>query len=127
MIAADARIGDANRPTILVMVVPYVLATSLAYIMRSDYHVIAPNLDAGERPPLRRWDAVLTMGAAQVSKSLSQLIIELPEASFDTPVTVTANDSRSFVTVSRAHPIEDVVALVGQHLSLPRRTPEGAP
>jgi hypothetical protein len=105
------------RPTILVLVVPYVLATALASNIRPLYDVVAPNLDAGETAPRLRWDAVLTLGAAPSQEDLSALVIGLPDTSFKEPVTVTVNHRRTYVRVSEEHPIEDVVALLRRHLA----------
>lgn len=117
MKAPEPTISGVLRPTILVLAVPYVLATSLASNIRSLYDVVAPNLDAGETAQGLRWDAVLTMGAVESKDDLSELVIGLPDTSFKEPVTVTANHQRTYVRVNEEHPIEDVVALLRQYLA----------
>lgn len=117
MRAGDPTVGGVLRPTILVLAVPYVLATSLASNIRSIYDVVAPNLDAGETAQGLRWDAVLTLGAVEGEEVLSELVIGLPDTSFKEPVTVTVNHRRTYVRVSVEHPIEDIVALLRHHLA----------
>lgn len=107
------------RPTILVMVAPYVVATALAFRLRTHYNVVAPNLDAGETVPPRPWDAVLAFTAGPIPRNMSRLIVELPNTSFDDPIMVTLNQQTSPVQVTRSHPIDDVVALLQHHLSPP--------
>ncbi len=60
MNAAEPQIREQERPTILVMVVPYVLATAMEANLRGRYNVVAPDLDAGEAVPSMRSDAVLS-------------------------------------------------------------------
>ena len=109
--------GGVLRPTVLILAVPYVLATSLASNIRPLYDVVAPNLDAGETAQGMEWDAVLTLGAVESDENLSELVIGLPDISFKEPVTVTVNQRRTYVRVSEEHPIEDVVALLRHHLA----------
>lgn len=109
--------GSDLRPTILVLVIPYVLATALASNIRPLYEVFAPNLDAGETAPGLRWDAVVTLGHVGSQEELSDLVIGLPDTSFKDPVTVTVNHRKTYVRVSEEHPIEDVVALLRRHLA----------
>ncbi len=116
MKAGEPTISGVLRPTILVLAVPYVLATSLASNIRPLYDVVAPNLDAGETAQGLRWDAVLTMGV-ESKDDLSELVIGLPDTSFKEPVTVTVNHRRTYVRVNEEHPIEDVVALLRQYLA----------
>lgn len=117
MNGAGPHIGDVDRPTILVMAVPYVLATALATNLQTLYNVVAPNLDAGETAPSMRWDAVLAVAAVAIRKDISRVVIELPGSSFDEPVMVTANDCTTPVQLTRAHVMDDVVALLAAHLS----------
>jgi hypothetical protein len=117
MSVAESRVGDGDRPTILVVAVPYVLATALACKLQALYNVVAPNVGAGESAPSMRWDAVLTLATVAIRKDISGLIIELPNTSFDEPVMVTVNERTTPVRVTPAHPIDDVVALLEHHLS----------
>lgn len=118
MSAAEPRTHEAERPTILVMVVPYVLATALHFNLREHYDVVAPDLDSGETIPSKRWDAILSVAGVPIPEDIvTGLIIELPNTSFEEPVIVTVNDRTAPVHVTVADPIQDVAALLQHHLS----------
>lgn len=117
MSVAEPAVHDVERPTILVMAVPYVLATALAFNLRDRYNVVAPNLDAGETAPSRRWDAVLSLADVPVPKDTSGVVIELPNTTFHEPVMVTVDERTTPVHVSAEYPMLDVVALLEHHLS----------
>lgn len=118
MSAAEQRTHEGERPTILVMAVPYVLATALDFNLRSRYNVVAPDLDSGETVPEIRWDAILSIAGVPIPEDIvTGLIIELPDTSFEEPVMVTANDRTAPVHVTVAHPMQDLAALLEHHLS----------
>lgn len=118
MDAAEPQIREQERPTILVMVVPYVLATAMEANLRGRYNVVAPDLDAGEAVPSMRSDAVLTIAGIPISEDIdTDVIIELPNTSFEDPVIVTVNDRTAQVHVTLEHPMHDVEALLEQYLS----------
>ncbi|HEV2809434.1 MAG TPA: hypothetical protein VGV93_03430 [Acidimicrobiales bacterium] len=118
MSVAEPQVREQDRPTILVMVVPYVLATAMEAILRGRYNVVAPDLDAGEAVPSMRSDAVLTIAGVPIRGDIdTDVIIELPETSFEDPVIVTVNDRTAEVHVTLEHPMQDVEALLEQHLS----------
>lgn len=117
MSAGEPAIRGLLRPTILVLAVPYVLATALASNIRPLYDVVAPNLEAGEKAEGVGWDAVVTLGAVASEEDLSELVIGLPDTSFKEPVTVTVNHRKTYVRVSQDHPIEDIVAILRHHLA----------
>ena len=116
MSVADPPIYEGPRPTILVMAVPYVLATALAFDLGEAYNVVAPNLAAGETAPSMRWDAVLSFADVSIPKDISGLFIELPTTSFKDPVMVTVNDSTTPVHLTGEYPILKLVALLEHHL-----------
>ncbi len=118
---ADAA-GDTSRftrsvprPAVLVVAVPRVCASALAFSLEQEdvYDVCAPDVTAGEPLPVRRFDAVVTTVPAP--EALGDVVIELPE-SFDRPVTVSVHDVTFPVTVSENHPIEDVTHLLHRYL-----------
>ncbi|HEV2071836.1 MAG TPA: hypothetical protein VGR26_18795 [Acidimicrobiales bacterium] len=116
--AAEPRVRERERPTILVIVVPYVLATAMESNLSGRYNVVAPDLDAGETVPAMRSDAVLTIAGVPIREDIdTDLIIELPNTSFEDPVMVTVNDRTAQVHVTLEHPMHDVEALLDQHLS----------
>lgn len=117
MSAVERRIDEVGRQTILVMAVPYVLATALAFNLRGRYNVVAPDLDAGETVPSKQWDAVLSLAGVPIPTGISRLVIELPDTSFDEPVMVRVDDRTTPVHVMGARPIQEVVALLEHHLS----------
>ena len=118
MSVAEPQVREEDRPTILVMVVPYVLATAMEAILRGRYNVVAPDLDAGEAVPSMRSDAVLTIAGVPIHEDIdTDVIIELPNTSFEDPVIVTVNDRTAQVHVTLEHPMHDVEALLEQHLS----------
>lgn len=117
MSAVERRIDEVGRQTILVMAVPYVLATALAFNLRARYNVVAPDLDAGETVPSKQWDGVLSLAGVPIPTGISRLVIELPDTSFDEPVMVTVNDRTTPVHVTGARAIQEVVALLEHHLS----------
>ncbi len=118
MSAAEPGVREQERPTILVMVVPYVLATAMETNLRGRYNVVAPNLDAGETVPSMRSDAVLTIAGVPIREDIdTDVIIQLPNTSFEDPVMVTVNDHTAQVHVTLEHPMHDVEALLEQHLS----------
>ena len=113
---AEPRIREVERPTILVMAVPYVLATALAFDLGERYNVVAPNLAAGETAPSVRWDAVLRFADVSIPKDFSGLVIELPITSFKDPVMVTVKDNTTPVHLTSKNPMLEVVALLEHHL-----------
>ena len=117
MSAAERPIHEVERPTVLVMAVPYVLATALAFNLRGRYNVVAPNLDAGETAPSRRWDAVLSVADVPVPEDISGVVIELPTTTFHEPMMVRMAERTTPVQVSAEYPILDFVALLEHHLS----------
>ena len=116
MSAAEPQIHEVERPTILVMAVPYVLATALAFDLGEGYNVVAPNLAAGETAPSMRWDAVLSFADVSIPEDFSGLVIELPTTSFKDPVMVTFKDNTTPVHLPGQYPIREVVALLEHHL-----------
>ena len=118
MSAAEPQVREQDRPTILVMVVPYVLATALESILSGRYNVVAPDLHAGETVPSMRWDAVLTIAGVPMREDIDTgVIIELPNTSWQDPVFVTVNHRTARVHVTVEHPMHDVEAVLEQHLS----------
>ncbi len=117
MSAAEPRVHEMERPTILVMVVPYVLATAIVLDLRARYDVVAPDLHNGEAVRSTRWDAVLSIAGVPIPDDiLTGLIIELPNTSFEDPVLVTVNDRTAPVHVAVTQPMQGVEALLEQHL-----------
>ena len=117
MSAAQPAVHEVERPTVLVMAVPYVLATALEFNLRGRYNVVAPNLDAGEPPPSMRWDAVVSIAGVPVPKDISGVVIELPNTTFHEPVMVTVDERTIPVYVSAEYPMLDVVALLEHHVA----------
>ncbi|MDQ4133541.1 MAG: hypothetical protein M3179_10120, partial [Actinomycetota bacterium] len=80
-----------RRPAVLVVAVPRVCASALAFSLAQGgrYDVYAPDVAAGEAVPVRRFDAVLT--TVPVPEAIADVVIELPQ-SFDGAVMLTAND-----------------------------------
>ena len=117
MSAAEPPVREVERPTVLVMAVPYVLATALASNLRGPYNVVAPNLDAGEPAPSLRWDAIVTITGVPVPTDIMGVVIELPNTTFHEPVMVTVDERTTPVHVSAEYPMLDVVALLEHHLS----------
>ena len=117
MSAAEPPIHEVERPTILVMAVPYVLATALAFNLRGGYNVVAPNLDAGEPAPSTRCDAVIRIASVPIPKDISGVVIELPNTTFREPVMVTVDERTTPVHVSAEYPMLDVVALLERHVA----------
>ena len=103
------------RPAVLVVAVPRVCGSALAFSLEQEdvYDVYAPDVTAGEPLPARRFDAVVTTVPAP--EALGDVVIELPE-SFDRPVTVSVHDVTFPVTVSENHPLEDVTHLLHRYL-----------
>ena len=116
MSVAEPRIREVERPTILVMAVPYVLATALAFDLGEGYNVVAPNLAAGETAPSMRWDAVLSFADVSIPEDISGLVIELPTISFKDPVMVTVKDSTTPVHFTGENPMLELFALLEHHL-----------
>ena len=113
---------NVRRPAVLVVAVPRVCASALAFSLEQEdaYDLYAPDLTAGEALPCRRFDAVLTTVPAP--EAVGDVIIELPE-SFDRPVTVSVRDRTFPVTVSENHPIEDVAELLHRYVLEGERPP----
>lgn len=110
------------RPAVLVVAVPRVCASALAFSLAQEdaYDLCAPDVAAGEALPGRRFDAVLTTVPAP--DAVADVVIELPE-SFDRPVSVSLHDVTFPVTVSETHPIEDVAELLHRYLLDGERPP----
>jgi len=103
-----------RRPAVLVVAIPHVCASALAFYLRQaeTFDVFAPDVAGGEGIPMRRFDAVLT--TVPVPEAEGDMVIELPQ-SFDRPVTVSVRDLRFAVNVSETHPIEDVAGLLRRY------------
>ena len=117
MSGAERPIHEVEQPTVLVLAVPYVLATALAFNLQGRYNVVAPNLEAGETAPSRRWDAVLSLADVPVPKDISGVVIELPNTTFHEPVMVRVDERTTPVHVSAEYPMLDVVALLEHHVA----------
>ena len=104
-----------RRPAVLVVAVPRVCASALAFSLEQEdaYDLYAPDVAAGEALPVRRFDAVVT--TVPTPEAVGDVIIQLPE-SFDLPVTVSVHNHTFPVTVSENHPIEDVSELLHRYL-----------
>ena len=100
----------------LILAAPYVLATALASKLRScgRYDVVVPDLRAAHLPLSGPWDAIVTAGDGPTGRSA--IVIQLP-ISFQNPVRVTVDGRRREVLVSDRHPIDDVLALLDDHLA----------
>lgn len=103
------------RPAVLVVAVPQVCASALAFYLREAgvYEVYTPDVAAGEAVPGRRFDAVLT--TVPVPEAVGDVVVELP-SSFDRPVMVTVNDVTFPVAVGDSRPIEDIGALLHRYV-----------
>ncbi len=112
------------RPAVLVVAVPQVCASALAFSLEQEdaYELYAPDVAAGEALPVRQFDAVVTTVPAP--EALGDVVIELPEC-FDRPVTVTVHDVTFPVRVSEDHPIEDVTKLLHRYLLAGEQLPVG--
>lgn len=104
-----------SRPTVLVVAVPQVCASALAFYLREAgvYDVHAPDVARGEPVPGRRFDAVLT--TVPVPEAVADVVVELPQ-SFDSPVLVTVNGATFPVSLGESNPIEDVVVLLRRYV-----------
>ena len=113
-----------HRPAVLVVAVPRVCASALAFFLGQEdaYDLYAPDVAAGEALPGRRFDAVLRTVPAP--EAAGDVVIALPE-SFDCPVTVSVHDVTFPVTVSTDNPIEDVARLLHRYVLQGERPPVG--
>ncbi len=107
--------GSVPRRAVLVVAVPHVCASALAYYLRQGdmYDVHAPDVASGEALPGHRFDAVVT--TVPVPEAVSDVVIELPQ-SFNGPVRVTVDGLTFPVSVSESHPIEDVARLLRRYV-----------
>lgn len=110
------------RPAVLVVAVPRVCASALAFSLgqANEYDLYSPDVAAGEALPARRFDAVLS--TVPVPGVVGDVMIELPQ-SFDRPVTVSVHDVTFPVKVSEHHPIQDVAGLLHRYLLDGERPP----
>lgn len=103
------------RPAVLVVAVPRVCASALAFSLEQEdvYDIYAPDVAEGEALPVHRFDAVVTTVPAP--EAVGDVVIELPE-SFDRPLTLSVHDVTFPVIVSEHHPIEDVTELLHRYV-----------
>ncbi|HVM01118.1 MAG TPA: hypothetical protein VM263_00500 [Acidimicrobiales bacterium] len=118
MSPARAHTGTTpTRPTVLVVAVPYVLATALAFELHRQglYDVVVPAADPVQAARTTPCDAVLT--ALPLPARTAGVVIQLPP-SFHEPVMVITGGATAAVTVDASRPIDDVMSLLARHLLL---------
>ena len=124
--AAGAALGHdrgVSRPHVLILAAPQVYATALAVCLGLDdtCEVVVPDIAAGEVPPRRRYDVLVTTGdVGDFDGVAGEVVITLPAVSWDEPVRVSVGGEREPVLIDRDRSMGHLVSLVRRYVGLTR-------
>ena len=105
----------------LILAAPYVYATALAVCLRLEdtCDVVVPDIAAGQAPPRRRYDVMVTTAdAGDFDGVAGEVVIRLPAVSWDEPVRVSVGARRSPVLIDRDRSMGHLVSLVRRYVGL---------